>query len=174
MLASLGAYIVDTDELAREAVAPGSDALADIARLWPQTVRDGVLDRSALADIVFADPAARQRLNAIVHPRVRALAQQRERLAQPGQPIVQVIPLLFESGLEKGLDATIVVVAPESERIARAIARDGLDETRVRARMRAQIDPLAARERATAVIENDADLAALRRQVERVYATLLA
>lgn len=172
MLASLGAFVVDTDALAREAVLPGSAALAQIARLWPQVVRDGTLDRSALAKIVFNDPRERERLNAIVHPEVRRLAAERERGAAPGQIIVQVVPLLFEAGVDAMMDATVVVVAPEDRRIARATARDGADADSVRARMRAQIDPGEARRRAAYVIENDGDLARLRERVGALYATL--
>jgi len=71
MLREFGALIVDTDLIAREAVAPNSDGFLQIAREWPETIRDGELDRALLADIVFPDPSQRERLNAIVHPLVR-------------------------------------------------------------------------------------------------------
>jgi len=171
-LADLGAYVIDTDDLAREAVAPGSDALLEIARAWPSAVRDGILDRAAMADIVFADAAARERLNAIVHPHVRRLAALRESRARPGQLIVHVVPLLFETGYGDTLDRSIVVVAPEASRIARVSARDKVDETRIRARMAAQIEPEKARELATFVIENDGDLAHLLQRTREVYEAL--
>jgi dephospho-CoA kinase len=170
--AELGAFVIDTDELARDAVAPGSAGLREIAALWPQVVRDGALDRPALAAIVFADGAQRERLNAIVHPEVRRLAAERERGAAPGQTIVQVIPLLFEVGLDAQMDANVVVIAPVSARLERVLARDGVDETHARARMAAQIAPDAARRRADYVIENDADLAALRARTVAVYESL--
>ncbi|HET9030736.1 MAG TPA: dephospho-CoA kinase, partial [Candidatus Aquilonibacter sp.] len=91
ILESLGAYVVDTDKLAREAVAPGSDGLRQIARVWPSVVRDDCLDRAALAQIVFSDPNARERLNEIVHPHVRRLADECDRYARPGQLIVHVV-----------------------------------------------------------------------------------
>ncbi len=172
MLASLGAFVIDTDALAREAVLPGSPALAQIERLWPQVVRDGTLDRSALAGIVFNDPPQRERLNAIVHPEVRRLAAERERDAAPDQVIVQVVPLLFEAGVDTIMDATVVVIAPDNQRVARAVARDGTSEESVRARMHAQIDPEEARQRSTYVIENDSDLARLRELVGALYASL--
>src|SRR6185312_3545053 len=81
IFAELGAFVIDTDELAREAVAPGSAGLSEVAAIWPQVVREGALDRQALAAIVFADDAQRERLNAIVHPEVRRLAAERERAA---------------------------------------------------------------------------------------------
>jgi dephospho-CoA kinase len=172
ILESLGAYIIDTDDLAREAVAPGSDALRQIARTWPDVVRDECLDRAALAQIVFRDPTARERLNGIVHPHVRRLADERERYAQPGQPIVHVVPLLFETGYDKRVDRSIVVVAPQSERIRRVVQRDRLTEEQVRARMGSQIDPEEAKVRATYCIENDGDLSHLREQTRAVYASL--
>jgi dephospho-CoA kinase len=169
----MGALVIDTDLLARDAVAPQSDGLREIARVWPRVVRDGALDRAALADIIFADPNARERLNGIVHPHVRRLALQRERFAKPGQPIVQVIPLLFETGLDKKMDKNVVVIAPDEERIARAMLRDGSDESSVRARIAAQIDPNLARERADYVIENDADLARLEERARSVFESLV-
>ncbi|HEY5258337.1 MAG TPA: dephospho-CoA kinase [Candidatus Baltobacteraceae bacterium] len=168
----LGALVIDTDLLAREAVAPGSDGLAEIARLWPQLVRGGALDRAAMAEVVFADSNARELLNGIVHPYVRRLAAQRERDAKPGQPVVQVVPLLFETELYRTMDRNVVVVAPDEQRIARAMRRDGSDEARVRARMAAQIDPQRARALADYTIENDGDLALLHERATAVYEKL--
>jgi len=170
--ADLGAFVIDTDELSREAVAPGTAGLRAIAALWPDVVRDGSLDRKALAAIVFADDSQRERLNAIVHPEVRRLAAEYERRAAPGQIVVQVVPLLFEVGLDAQMDANVLVVAPDDERLGRVLARDGADEAQVRARMAAQIAPDEARHRADHVIENDADLNALRAQTVAVYDAL--
>jgi dephospho-CoA kinase len=172
ILESLGAYVVDTDKLAREAVCPGSDALRQIARVWPSVVRDDFLDRAALAEIVFNDPSARERLNAIVHPHVRRLADECDRYAQPGQLIVHVVPLLFETGYADGVDASIVVIASDHERVRRVMQRDRMPEQQVRARMASQIDPEEARVRATYVIENDGDLSHLRERTRSVYETL--
>ena len=172
ILESLGAYIIDTDKLAREAVAPGSDGLRQIARAWPRVVRDDCLDRSALAEIVFHDPTARERLNGIVHPHVRRLAEEAERYAKPGQLIVHVVPLLFETGYDARVDASVVVVAPQEARIARVVRRDRLSEEQVRDRIGAQIDPERARARATHCIENDGDLRHLKERTRAVYETL--
>jgi dephospho-CoA kinase len=173
MLAELGAFVIDTDELAREVVAPGSPALFQISSKWPQVIRNGELDRAALADVVFADEGAREQLNAIVHPRVRALAAEREKAAQPRQLLVHVVPLLFETGYGETLDRSIVVIASDENRIARVTARDGIDEERVRARMAAQIDPEKARSLADYVIPNDEDLAQLQSRTRQVYNTIL-
>lgn len=172
ILESLGAYVVDTDKLAREAVAPGSDGLRQIARVWPSVVRDDCLDRAALAQIVFSDPNARERLNEIVHPHVRRLADESDRYAKPGQLIVHVVPLLFETGYGGRVEASIVVIAPEAERVRRVMQRDRLSEEEVRSRIASQIDPEEARGRATYVIENDGDLAHLRERTRAVYEAL--
>jgi dephospho-CoA kinase len=168
-LALFGALVIDTDELARRAVEPGSEGLASVQRLWPQVVRDGGLDRAALAAIVFGDAAARERLNAIVHPLVRSLAREAEARALPGQLVVHVVPLLFETDYAELVDATVLVIAPDEERIARVVARDRAEAAQVRARMAAQIEPDEARELADYVIENDGDLATLRARTRELY-----
>jgi dephospho-CoA kinase len=172
ILGELGAFVVDTDAVAREVVAPQSDGLLAVARIWPQVVRNGVLDRAALADIVFNDAGARERLNALLHPHIRRIALERERRAGPQQPIVHVVPLLFETGYDRLVDKSVVVVAPLEQRIARVVERDHSDEGRVRARMGAQLDPDVARRRADFVIENDGDLDHLRERTRAVYDAL--
>jgi dephospho-CoA kinase len=172
VFADLGAYIIDTDELAREAVAPNSDGLFAIAHVWPQFVRGGALDRSALAEVVFSDPQQLSRLNEIVHPFVRRLAKEREANAKLDQLIVHVVPLLFETGYIDMVDKSVVVIAPDEQRIARVVHRDGIDADHVRARMAMQIDPKDARARADYVIDNDGDVAHLREQTRAVYDAL--
>lgn len=172
IFAALGAFVIDTDAIAREVVAPQSDGLMEIARVWPHVVRSGALDRGALADIVFADPAARERLNALLHPHIRRLAMQREVRAEPGQMLVHVVPLLFETGYDRLVDKSVLVVAPLEARIARVVARDHLDETGVRARMAAQLAPDEARARADFVIENDGNLDHLRERARAVFEAL--
>jgi dephospho-CoA kinase len=170
-----GASIVDADALARAAVAPGTPALAAIAARWPQAIAaGGTLDRAAMARIVFGDDAERERLNAIVHPRVREAADALEAAAPDGALVVHVVPLLFEGDFWRRCDATVAVVAPDAARIARVMQRDGVDEASVVQRMRAQIDPAEARRRATYVIENDADPATLRKRANAVYDLLLS
>jgi dephospho-CoA kinase len=172
IFAGLGAFVIDTDALAREAVAPNSDGLLEIGRVWPQVVRSGVLDRAALAEIVFNDPAARERLNAILHPHIRRLAVEQEAHAKPGQLVVHVVPLLFETGYDRLVAKSVLVVAPLEQRIARIVERDRTDEARVRARMTTQIAPEAARERADFVIENDGNLEHLRERTSTIYEQL--
>ena len=169
---TLGAYIVETDVLAREAVAPNSDGLRAIARTWPQVVHGDALNRAALAEIVFRDESARARLNSIVHPFVRQLAIEKEANAKPGQLIVHVVPLLFETDYAKRCDATVLVIAPDDLRVRRVLERDKWSEDQIRARMHAQIDPKEARARASYVIENDGDFTHLRERTEAVFEKL--
>ena len=173
VFAERGAAVIDADALAREVVAPGSDGLREVRALWPAAVGpDGALDRPALAAVVFADPAARERLNAITHPRVRARAAELEREAPDGI-VVHVVPLLFEGDLWRTCDKTVAVFAPHDERIVRVVARDATDRAAVERRMAAQIDPAVARGRADYVIENDGDLEALRASALQVHDALM-
>ncbi|HEY6450785.1 MAG TPA: dephospho-CoA kinase [Candidatus Cybelea sp.] len=174
IFASLGAFIIDTDAIAREVVAPNSDGLMEIARVWPQAVRDSALDRVTLAEIVFGDSSARERLNALLHPHIRRVALEREAYAKPGQVIVHVVPLLFETGYDRLVDKSVLVVAPLEQRIARVVERDKLDERRIRARVAAQIEPECARGVADFIIENDGDLEHLQDRTRTVYEELRA
>ena len=152
IFASLGAFVVDTDAIAREVVAPNSDGLMEIARVWPQVVRNGALDRAALADIVFSDPSARERLNALLHPHIRRLAMEREARAKPGQLVVHVVPLLFETGYDRLVDKSVLVVAPleaahragRRARSARRGARPGTHGRSNRARAGARASPTSS------------------------------
>jgi dephospho-CoA kinase len=170
-----GAFIIDSDVLAREAVAPGSRGLGEIALRWPAVIAaDGTLDRAALARIIFGNDAERSVLNGIVHPRVRALATALVAQAPADALEVHVIPLLFEGEYWRTMDVTAVVIAPDETRIARVMERDGIDRAAVLERMNAQIDPSEARRRATYAIENDADIATLRLRAGIVYDHLIA
>jgi dephospho-CoA kinase len=178
MLAELGAAVVDSDALAREVVAPGQPALAEIAAAFGPGVLapDGSLDRRALGRIVFSDPAARRRLEAITHPRIREESARRVEAARAAGYGVCVcdVPLLYEVGYDAlGLyDEIWVVTAPEEVQLARVRARDGLDEAAARARLAAQW-PLALKvRRADRVIDNGGSLAETRRQVEAALAAV--
>ena len=170
--AEFGAFVVDTDAIAREVVAPRSDGLLQIARVWPQVVRNGVLDRAALAEIVFNDPAARERLNALLHPHIRRRAMEHEGRAKPGQLIVHVVPLLFETGYDSLVDKSVLVVAPLEQRIVRVVELDHIDEARVRARIATQMTPEEAHPRADFVIENDGNLGRLEERSRQVFQAL--
>jgi dephospho-CoA kinase len=176
LLAARGVPVVDADMLARAAVSPGTPGLAAIQdRFGAQVLLpDGTLDRAALAGVVFADDAARKELNGIVHPAVAALAVDRlQALAQAGHGVaVYEVPLLFENGLEQGMDHTILVACAEEEQVARVQARDGLPAAAARARIAAQMPLSEKRGRASVVIENDGPPDALPDQVEAAWAAL--
>ena len=172
MLRELGAVVIDADEAARAVVEPGSEAFAEIVDAFGTQVLDGGhLDRSRLAQIVFADEAARRRLEAITHPRVRRWMAERQReAAERGEPLVVLdIPLLFENGLEAGMKAVILAYAPEEVQIERLIRRNGLSRQDARARLAAQLPIEEKVARATYVIDNGGPLEATRAQTEKVW-----
>jgi dephospho-CoA kinase len=176
LIAQRGIPVLDADQLAREVVEPGQPALAEIAHRWPQVIRaDGRLDRPRLAAIVFADPAARARLEAMTHPRIAALADARaDALAAAGHHLAfYEASLLVESGRHRDFDGLVVVSVSPGTQAARAMARDGLTLDQALARIAAQ-HPLAAKiAAATFVIDNDRDLEVTDQQVGRLIATLV-
>jgi dephospho-CoA kinase len=166
MLRELGVEVIDADQIAREVVALGTDGLREIVDTFGAGVLDpsGALDRAKVAEIVFRDTNARQKLNAIVHPRIGRLSAERIAAAQrgPSPYVVYEAPLLVETGAHRGLSALIVVAAAEPLQLARSMARDGMDEAAAHARIAAQL-PLSAKvEAADYVVANDGDLEALR------------
>lgn len=167
LLRARGLTVLDADEQARE-VTRDPAVLAEIGAAFPGTVQNGVLDRAALAAQVFGDAQKLAVLNAITHPHVRTRMEALEReAAQRGEAwVVQDIPLLFEGGLEAGMDAVLVVDAPLLLRVARVMARSGLTEAEVRARDARQMPAAEKRGRATVVLENHRDRAELEAQVE--------
>lgn len=173
MLRELGVPIVDADLLARQAVAPGTPAEAQIRETFGAEVfrADGSLDRQRLGEIVFGDSAARARLNAIVHPYILARSQEElGALARAGHRIaIYDAALILENGLGGALDGLIVVSVPEEVQLARLRARDGIDEPTALARIRSQM-PLAQKvAKADWVIDNSSSLDETRRQVELVW-----
>lgn len=173
IFADLGATVIDADELAREAVGPGTPALAAIAAHWGERVLnpDGSLNRAAMRAVAFSNEGDRQTLNAIVHPAVKQLRDQLvEGARRRGDPVViAAIPLLYEAGLEREYDRVILVDAPDHVRLERLIRRRGLGSDIAQRMMAAQMPAALKRARADIVIENESDLKALRRSVERVW-----
>ena len=175
MFAARGIPVIDADDLLREVQAPGQPAHAEIAAAWPEAVGpDGAIDRKRLGKIVFADPAARRRLEAITHPRIQTLSRARTAaLADAGHDLaVYEASLRVESGRHEELDGLIVVTASPAIQLARVLARDGVREEDARARMRAQLPQEDKVRLATHVIDNDGDLAATELQVDRVIREL--
>lgn len=170
--ADRGAAVVDADDLARRAVAPGSPGLVRVREAFGDgVIRDGELDRAALRRVVFGDPAARERLERIVHPEVgRLRAEEEARLEAAGTGlVVHDIPLLFEVGLADEFDLIVLVDAPEAVRAER-LARDrGLSEEEIRGLFEAQMPASEKRAGADVVVENDDSLDALELEAERAW-----
>lgn len=160
-----GVPVVGADDLARQAVEPGTPGLARIRESFGDGVlaADGSLDRARMADRVFGDDAARARLEAIVHPVVWELRDRwtAARRAEGHRLVVAEIPLLFETGREGDFDQVVLVDAPEAVRLDRLVRLRGLPEGRARGLMAAQMDTADKRARAHHVLDNDGDLDAL-------------
>lgn len=176
LLAAHGATIIDADLLAREAVAPGSAGLDAVVERFGSRVllADGTLDRAALRQIVFHNPALREALNAIVHPAVRRLRDAAVHAAEArgDRVIISDIPLLFEVGLEHAFDGVIVVDAPPAERLARMVRDRGLSAADAQAMIDAQWPSDRKRAGATWVIENDGTREGLAAQVEALWRSI--
>jgi dephospho-CoA kinase len=172
-----GAWVIDADALARAAVAPGTPGWRAVVEAFGPEVlaADGTLDRAALRRLVFADDAARRRLEAIVHPEVARLrAAEHARARAAGAPVVvDEIPLLFEAGLDRDVDVIVLVDAPEAVRRQRLRRDRGLDDAEIDGLLRAQWPAERKRARADYVIDNDADLATLERRADAVWQELL-
>lgn len=169
---SLGLPVVDADQLARQAVAPGEPALAQIAKAFGREVLngDGTLNRGALAARIFEDAPARTRLNGLVHPEVRRLAQREfAALDQRGEPLAcYEVPLLFETGQAEAYRPVVLVSVSETTQLARTLGRDGGDPSAAHARIASQL-PLATKaQQADHVIDNEGTLEATRTQARAV------
>ncbi|RTL57031.1 MAG: dephospho-CoA kinase [Rhodocyclaceae bacterium] len=168
--ASLGAAIVDTDAIAHELTGPEGGAMADIAAAFgPTVVRpDGSLDRAAMRQRVFADPAERARLEAILHPLIRRLSDERVHAAlDAGAPyVILAVPLLVESaGYRQRVHRVAVVDCSEDTQVRRVMARSAMSESQVRAIMAAQADRAQRLAAADEVIDNSGDLDGLAEKV---------
>jgi dephospho-CoA kinase len=176
MLAELGAVIVDADRIAHELQRPGQAVHAAIVEAFGagSLTATGEIDRAALGAIVFADPAARARLEALTHPAI--VAESERRVAEAGRAGAAVCvvdaALLVETGRYRRFDRLVVVVADEATQVARLMARNGCSREEALGRIRAQL-PLGAKVAvADDVIDNSGNLAATGQQVRELYARL--
>lgn len=178
MLTELGAVVIDADAIVHELQAPGSPVLAEIVEAFGPAALDGsgALDRPALGDRVFRDPKARQQLNAILHPRVRAEMARRVQAAQrAGAPLVVLdIPLLFETraGSAAGVESVILVYAPRALQIERQMTRDGCDREEAERRIAAQMPIDDKRALADHVIDNSGSREETGAQVSALFERL--
>lgn len=173
-LAERGAVVIDSDVLAREVVAKGTDGLAEVVEAFGDDVltADGELDRPAVGRIVFGDEAARRKLEAIIHPRVRARAAEIEAAAPADAVVVHDIPLLVETGQADRFDVVLVVDTPVDVQLERLTTQRGMTETEAKQRIASQAsreDRLAA---ADLVVDNSGTLEDLDRRIGEVWAGL--
>lgn len=175
-LRARGVPVIDADQLAREAVLPGSQALKQIVKTFGEDVLlgDGSLDRKKLGQLVFADAEKRKALNAIVHPAVSMLTFARAKeLRDEGEALAAYeAALIVENGIADAFRPLVVVAAPDDVQITRMISRDGITEAEARARLSAQM-PLAEKiAKADYVIENTGSIADVERRTDEVLAAL--
>jgi dephospho-CoA kinase len=170
--ARLGATVVDTDAIARELTEPGGAAMPHIKALFGDRfiAPGGAMDRKAMRERVFSDPAARQALEGLLHPMIRAEAERRIDQAA-GLYVVYVVPLLIESQApRRRADRILVIDAPEEVQVSRVAARSGLSAATVRDIMAAQASRAERRAAADDVIDNAGTLDSLREQVRALHA----
>ncbi|HEY4557554.1 MAG TPA: dephospho-CoA kinase [Enteractinococcus sp.] len=176
--AERGATIIDADAISRSLMEPGQQVLADVIETFGDHLLDdtGRLDRQALASIVFNDDDARQRLNAIVHPAVRAESQRQREEALAADPdhavIIQDIPLLVETGQAENFDGVIVVHADQPTRLQRLVEARGMTAEDARARIAAQATDEQRKAVADWLIDNSGSLKETEAQVDAVWKEL--
>jgi dephospho-CoA kinase len=169
-----GAVHLDADELARRVVQPGKPALAAIVDGFGTGIlkHDGTLDRQKLAEIVFNDDEARQRLNAIVHPAVRELTSRLlEKIEgeDPGAVVVYDVPLLVEAAVDHPFDLIVVTSAPKRTQVERLVEERGLDRNQAQARVDAQVGNTERVAVADVVIDTDDSMAHTMSQVDALW-----
>lgn len=171
---SLGAEVIDADQLARQAIERGSDGFDQVISVFgDEILQDGDINRRALGEIVFSDPDKRKKLESIIHPIVQqALADARKELTE-NQILIYEIPLLVETNAADKFDLVITVEAPMQSRIERLRNR-GLHISEIEKRIANQVSPEERRAVANIVIENDGNEEALLRKVEAIWEELNA
>lgn len=175
LLAGHGAVVIDYDQLAREAVGPGTPALAEIARRFGDDILtpDGALNRPALGAIVFNDLESLRTLEAITHPAIRALAAGREASADSDAIVVHDNALLVEMGHHTACDAVIVVDVPQEIQIQRLVATRGMSEAEARARITNQTSRESRTGVADFIVDNTGSLDGLALIVGGLWAKLV-
>ena len=173
MFRDLGAAIVDADEATHAVYAPGTPGFdAIVEEFGKEFVRDGQVDRARLGDLVFRDPGALERLNAIVHPLVRQWMADRtvETAGRGAEIVIQDVPLLFENSLEGLYSSVVLVYVPPEVQLQRLVEGRGLPRARAEAIMASQMPIDEKRPRAQHIVDNSGAREETRRQVEQVWA----
>jgi dephospho-CoA kinase len=177
LLGERGAVVIDADDLARRAVAPGTGGFDRVVEAFGRGIlgSDGDLDRRRLGEVVFVDADRRRELENIVHPEVARLFSEAIDLhRETDDVVVYSIPLLVERGMADAFDVVVVVVAGEGHRVERVVRDRGLDPDEVRARIAAQVTDAERSRVADVLLDNDGKLGELQVQVDRVWADLAA
>jgi dephospho-CoA kinase len=173
MLSALGARLVDTDAIARAIAQPNGAAMPALeAEFGPSVITpEGGLDRTRMREIVFADPLAKKRLEAILHPLIGTECERQAASAAPGQPTVFDVPLLVESKRWRAVvDRVLVIDVSEQTQVERVVARSGWSHDAVRAVIAQQADRALRRAAADAVIHNEGlSLSELSLLIERLW-----
>jgi len=174
LFAALGVPVIDTDVIAREVVEPGRPALAQVAEAFGADVLDpdGRLDRKRMRERIFADADARRRLEAILHPAIRA-EMERQSQAAGGPYQVLVIPLLAEGGRRDHVDRVLLVDVPEELQIQRVMWRDGVSHGEAQASLNAQATRAQRLAMADDVLRNTGRVDDLREQVAKLHQQFL-
>ena len=176
-LESLGAVQIDADEISHALTADGGEALPEIRETFGDGVfrEDGTLDRRALANLVFSDPASRRALEGIMHPRVqRTMMSRVDEAAESGARLVFLnVPLLFETGMDALCDETWVVQVKPETQLRRVMERDSVDEAQAMERIGSQMSQEEKAERATVVVNNDHTVERLQNELSGLYHNVL-
>jgi dephospho-CoA kinase len=175
MLQELGAVVVDADEAAHAVYEPGTPGFTAVVREFgDEYVSEGRIDRKRLGELVFGNADARRRLNAIVHPLVRdwMAARTAEAVEAGASVIVQVVPLLFENGLERLFTTIVLVYVPEPVQLERLVKGRGIDPERARQMIAAQMPIEEKRRLAHHVIDNGGAIEATRAHVDQLWPIL--
>ncbi len=169
MFAQLGALVVDADQLARQAIEPGSIGFDEVvAEFSFKVVKNGDIDRQKLGSIVFKDSEKRKNLEAIIHPKVQEMLAEKINRLDPGDILVYEIPLLVETGAAPKFDYIITVEADIENRLDRLFER-GMDEDEAERRIAAQASQTEREAIANRVIINDGDRADLFAECARIW-----
>ena len=175
LFAALGVPIIDSDQVARDVVAPGTAALQQIVEAFGSSVlkSDGSLDRPRMRERIFSDPIQRKRLESILHPAIRTeMAARASRAGGPYQ--ISVVPLLVENGLAPTFDTVVVVDCPEADQLKRLQVRDSIDLRQAQLMLDAQATRAQRLAAADDIVVNSGTLNDLSRQVQRLHEKYLA
>jgi dephospho-CoA kinase len=174
MFEKAGARVIDADQIARQVVEPGSPALNELVDQFGQQILkpDGALDRRALADRIFHDEGLRQKVNSIVHPRIRAIEREQLDRWRHEKLVVLSAALLLENHMEALVDYVVVVIVDETTRRERLTKQGAWTERQIAARLAAQMPQNEKTARADFVIDNSGTIERTERQVRAILQAL--